>query len=1001
MSKYTSRFIQLSDLYLAYRKAKVDVFYDRTHPSALAFSKYEKSLDFNLKKLLKMLTDSQSDVWYTNISYLGGFSYVPKSLNEFSSESNIKTYYRAIDPNEDWIRKFKNNGLLKSNAKYRLIIDATVNFHIISALWIIKVGDKYEMKLNQELSYGNRLRRFNASPFMPQGSNGDLNLDTMGLFQPYFSAYKKWREDGLKAMISALKENKEIHAITMDIASFYHNVSPKFIFEKKFLDELGITLNEDEVVFTNELLLAMDYWYSMTPDYNDRKEGAIPVGLSSSKVISNILLYQLDKEMSEKLQPIYYGRYVDDIFLVIDAPKETSNGDDIIQWISQNIDCLKLINGLLTVNFEYANDSNLIFAQDKQKIFYLNSEHGLDLVNQIFSQIRKQSSEYRLLPDVPETVHTMATRALLSTSDASLEADALRKTDVVSIRRLGFSLLLSDVEAYSKNLMPNSWYKIRKEFYTLVYRYLFSPNGIFNFTGYFYRIFSLMISSNDFNDAYIFIEKLKATFKLLEETTTDDTVSEEKFKKCKSYFIKNLTESALKASTVKKFNSWTDLGRLLRSLFIINNNETKIHSHSDSLKIKSRELLLSDLGNRPYKEYWYYSQENNIDEIKIPKSRSVQKILRLASIRLFSKVSRLKQPHWPALAFPTRPLTIQEIAIINPNLLEDEKLFKRALFGFRGARVQDFIPIGFKTYDDNKILEVPIKERKNVKVAVTSFETTENQWIKSFSGKPDRSISRYKNINSLVNQIIKNNTDIDYLTFPECSIPRRWAFSMANKLSKNGISLICGLEYYSLTPTSKKIIRNDSLVSLFTKWPGYRSNIIYIQQKLKPAHDEKDNIAHFSKKTKRLDIPKKSPYNLPIFKHGNYYFGILICSDMTNIHNRTHFQGKIDTLFTLEWNPDVKTFNFLVESAAHDLHTFIIQVNNRKYGDSRIRAPYKEDYKRDLIQVKGGISDFYVVGKIDFISLRKFQNAKRKLKKPLFKPLPIDYGIASWRKNNS
>lgn len=1000
MQKYSAGFIQLSDLYLAYRKAKVEVFYDRTHPSALLFSKYEKLLDFNLKKLLKMLTDKQSNEWYADISYLGGFSYVPKSLRDFSSELKNETYYRAIDPNEDWNRQFKNNGLSKSTAKYRLIIDATVNFHIISALWIIKIGDKYEKKLNQDLSYGNRLRRFKASPFMPDGSSGDLNLDTMGLFQSYFPAYKKWREDGLKAMISSMNEDKEIHAITMDITSFYHNVSPKFILEEKFLNELGVTLNEDEIVFTNELLSAMNFWYSKTPDFKDRKEGAIPVGLSSSKVISNILLYQLDKEMNEKLDPVYYGRYVDDIFLVINVPQEANNGDDIIQWINKNIDCLKLDNGILSVQFDYAKDSNLIFGQDKQKIFYLNSEHGLDLVNQIFTQIRKQSSEYRLLPDVPDTVHKMATRALLSTSDASLEADALRKTDVVSIRRLGFSLLLSDVEKYSKNLMPKSWYEIRKEFYELVYRYLFSPKGIFDFTGYFYRVFSLMISSNDFYDAFIFIEKLKNVFELLEKTTSDETQSEEKFKKCKSYFVQNLTQSALQASTVKNFNSWTNLRRLLRSLFEINNNEYSIPSRSNSLKIKREELLFSDLGNRSYKEYWYYSQENNIDKVKIPKSRSVRKILRLASIRLFRKESQLKQPHWPALAFPTRPLSIQEIAIINPNLLEDEKLFKRALFGFRGARVQENIPIGFDTYNDNKILEVPLKKRKEIKIALTSFETTDEQWIKSFSGKPDRSVKRYKNINSLVNQILKNNVDIDYLTFPECSIPRRWAFSMANKLSQNGISLICGLEYYSHTPTNKNILRNDSLISLYTKWPGYRSNIIYIQQKLKPAHEEKANITEYSYKTKKLFIPKKSLFNLPIYKHGNYYFGVLICSDMTNIHNRTHFQGKIDTLFTLEWNPDVKTFNFLVESAAHDLHTFIVQVNNRKYGDSRIRAPYKEDHKRDLIQVKGGISDFYVVGEIDFLALRKFQKARVKLKNPIFKPLPIDYTIAPWRKNH-
>ena len=48
---------------------------------------------------------------------------------------------------------------------------------------------------------------------------------------------------------------------------------------------------------------------------------------------------------------------------------------------------------------------------------------------------------------------------------------------------------------------------------------------------------------------------------------------------------------------------------------------------------------------------------------------------------------------------------------------------------------------------------------------------------------------------------------------------------------------------------------------------------------------------------------------------------------------------------------DTDTFNALVESAALDIHAYIIQCNNRQYGDSRIRAPYKDRWKRDLLRV--------------------------------------------------
>ena len=101
--------------------------------------------------------------------------------------------------------------------------------------------------------------------------------------------------------------------------------------------------------------------------------------------------------------------------------------------------------------------------------------------------------------------------------------------------------------------------------------------------------------------------------------------------------------------------------------------------------------------------------------------------------------------------------------------------------------------------------------------------------------------------------------------------------------------------------------------------------------------------------------------------------------------------------FVLEWNQDTNTFSFLVESAAQDIHAFVIQVNNRVYGDSRIRAPYRDDYKRDVVRVKGGVSDYYVIGEIDYISLRKSQN-ERISKKSEFKPVPIGFVCSDLRK---
>jgi len=95
----------------------------------------------------------------------------------------------------------------------------------------------------------------------------------------------------------------------------------------------------------------------------------------------------------------------------------------------------------------------------------------------------------------------------------------------------------------------------------------------------------------------------------------------------------------------------------------------------------------------------------------------------------------------------------------------------------------------------------------------------------------------------------------------------------------------------------------------------------------------------------------------------------------------------VDALFVPEWNQDTESFNALVESAALDIHAYIIQCNDRQYGDSRIRAPYKDSWKRDIVRLKGGEHDYFVVGNIDVTALRKFQSSYRSAAGP-FKPMP-------------
>ncbi|MCX7292059.1 RNA-directed DNA polymerase [Janthinobacterium sp.] len=992
----------LGNLYVAYKKAKAEAFYENTHFHALAFTRYEQALDANLRKLRRRLIAPMPD-WPTDLAFLGDYAYLPKSVDCSSWDSDNDGHFRALDPRQDWQHRFNESGK-SARATLRLVIRPTVDFQIVSALWIIFVGHLFDASLERKTSFGNRLRRTYSERNDDRINVPGVNVSTPGLFAPYFSAYREWREGGLSSMDSALDAGKSILAITMDIEKFYHRVSPKFLLRPAFLESIQLRLTAAEKRFTKCLLSGMDTWYRSTPDFKLRPTGAIPVGLSASKIIANVLLVEFDRSVSENLEPIYYGRYVDDIFLVLNAAGDDYSAKRVTARIAEAMAPLVAVKentsgpDSLILHLPYAKDSELVFAGPKQKIFALSSAHGSDLVHHIRDQIRQQSSEYRLLPAVPETGIAMASRALLATPNAALQADALRKADVVSVRRLGFSLLLSDIETYAADLRPSSWRVIREEFYGLVSRHVVTPIGFFEFIGYIPRVFGLMLSCGDIKEAKTFITELSAIAALLKSTTTLGEVGNlHSFQLCLEQYAFALLQAGLQAATLRTVELSSGYLSVLRKLKVLSPG-VRVPTTVEALENTVKQVLLADWGRRPYKEYWFQDQQDDEIGPKIPREMAVRRQLRLGAVRRFRlDTTYLKVPHWPALAFPTRPLRIDEIGLVAPTVLSDPTLFRSVIRFLRGAEVVSKGSLGFASNDEKSSIAYFIasgQPRERVRIAVTSLETTDEQWAAAARGKHDRSATRYAAFNGLINRILREQKRPDYIVMPELSIPLRWALRAARKLATNGVSLLAGVEYHRDRSTRK--LRNDCLVSLTTFWPGYASSIVVLQSKFEPAHGERLQLKNLLGKKGALYKPTGSKGKPTLYGHRGFFFSLLICSDLTNISHRHDLRGEVDALFALEWNPDTKTFATLVESTANDLHAFVIQANNRKYGDSRIRAPASQDYARDVVQVKGGVSDYYVLGEIDYKQLRLEQ--RRKVKNPHFKPVPIGYKISPFRK---
>ena len=335
------------------------------------------------------------------------------------------------------------------------------------------------------------------------------------------------------------------------------------------------------------------------------------------------------------------------------------------------------------------------------------------------------------------------------------------------------------------------------------------------------------------------------------------------------------------------------------------------------------------------------------------------------------------------LIFATRPFSLNELYLIAPTpfAVSSREALGRVIQALRGFDLAEHrMPLLEK-----QVLLIPNGEPKAKQtIAVASWETRDESFTAAIMRLPDpEGRGRYQRLNRLINELISRPDGAGYLILPEVALPPQWFMRIADKLKGRGISLITGVEYLH---AAQRRVRHQVWSSLTHDGLGFPSLMLYRQDKQHPAFHEEQEL--FRLAGLRLEPAQEQKWQQPpVIQHGDFRFAIMICSELTNIRYRADLRGKVDALFVPEWNSDTDTFNALVESAALDMHAYIIQCNNRRYGDSRIRAPYKDRWRRDILRVKGGNHDYCITGEIDVLALRQFQSSHRSPASG-FKPVP-------------
>jgi len=1024
--------VDLEDLLGAFRKAKADCFFERSIYCAEQFSGYEQALFSNLRSLLSELHDGRvSEVFQRS---LGTPRIFAKCLGATPKEGNAPQCFfsdatRAFDRLQD------THDL---TPEFRLVGDFEVDMHVLSGLWINLIGHKYDARLRGH-AFGSRVRRYGRTGLRDRPA-GDYQYDAVGSFEPYFQPYRAWRDRGIAAIRSALDADEAVVALTLDFSSYYHNIDPSFMTDPAFLRTIGLELNEWEIEFTQDLAGALQAWgvkASRFINFGTRRasgqHGGLPIGLAAVRIITNVLLSAFDERILDALAPVYYGRYVDDVFLVIRDSGRIRSTTALWEFIRQRAGDIFLEEetpGVHEVQLPggYQGRSRLILKQEKQKVFFLRGQSGRDLLNNIAHQVNTLSSERRLMP-LAEDMDTMASaRALAAANGTAEEPDSLRRADGLTLRRLGWALQLRSAEILARDLDRKAWPEERRRFYDFACAHILRPDKILEHIDGLARLLSLAVSLADWSDALkMYRNASQALTKLEAELQSRSCkingqprrLTDRVWRGLEEWVQGACREAVLRAIPYNPRQA-LQLSRAAHDLMSALDIDRDVEALLDVI----RELREADWAKRPYREHLRLDADRERPAIR-GEARLPQIFRHYEKMSEFLDSSRVQEatpgvrrvnllaltadrqltPSMLPYILATRPYSAQDIALYRPeecvfgiNGVPPAQAWARYCLAIRGTpqSAPDLSGGGpARRAPTERLVDLTgTAAGLSARLGITSLETSQHTWAVAAEGRPDRSAERYKRLATIVNLAVQASPRPTHLILPELSVPEAWLDTISSVLLEAGISLIAGLDYDlhgadRISSSAVLVLRDDRL--------GFKSAVQIRQPKLQAAPNEEEHLLRsYGKAWLTWDADRPHP----VYVHEGLHFGVLVCSELQNMDHRRRFQGDVDLLTILSWNQDLETFSALVEAACLDVHAYVALVNNRAYGDSRVRAPRKEAHARDLCRIRGGKNDHLVVVEINPNALRAQQSRVHRWpeRNDQYKPAPEGFRISDARK---
>lgn len=875
------------------------------------------------------------------------------ALENYLSQIQLRFYPKSFESPKKIVSSnyYSNHNLdeLPRLSKLMIFIDAPVEIHIISVLWIKVIGRDLDSEL-RENCYGNRLLSYSG--------NGKR------LFKKYITEYKKWWKGALDKSKSILDKEENATIFTFDIKSYYHSV--EFDFNKIKVDGD----KQSKKVYIHSRLIDIHKTYKNLiskiglPELGRKKDTfPLPIGLLSSFVLANDYLRDLDEQIINS-NPEFYGRYVDDIILVYSGNKEAKSIDT---FINNNLDDILETsfkeNG--SIKFKLESYKNLSLQNQKVFLYELSHRNSPSILSVLIEEQRQRSSEYRFLSDINDERFSDFTNVIF---ERSFEFEDGNKAKFKEPNENKFKIssflakLTRKIVDYGAQYKEEEVLKVHK----------FFKGGSYIKHHYFWeKILTLFWVSEKYD---YFHEAILEIRKLIQEVSAPNG-----FQDFTSSLQQHLYEHLIYSAKLA-----------------VNLNPTQAPKELVDKNCCTREHL----SKFPFLQYTKGFQKFEVNLLSNEALESLKETPELLEINTHL-IPTSKSFYWCYLSYFFEQTFKDDFTAFTFSETITHVLGVYNSINYSNINIAEICSIELMDSLSNnkrKVLQVSIPSLSEAKdkyiVSLVNQNVDSKEYKSSLCGKPLLNSDRVKSIDHKLDEL-SSIPSLDIAVKPELAIPYPSLFHQIAHSSTNEYSLNSGIEFIS----SKSIGYNFIISTLPIRIDEtFKDCIPIIRLKNRYTYKEIQLV-----KRKGLSVPEVNQKNFFLFHWRGLYFSNYYCFELTSIEDRSIFKSMVDLVIAPVWNMDGHYFKSIANSLVRDIHCYYLQANTSQFHDTRIVQPTKSMHLLKALTKGGTINDLkhnfnLVVSQLEVAKLRQFQSMSYEESQEetfkeinIFKPLPPDW----------